>query len=69
MTNYFERYAKTIYDVSVTMGATPRMEGPTAVEMAKQLEVKVPIEKLQERRAWRDMCLTKLSELKKETNK
>ncbi|XP_044727758.1 lambda-crystallin homolog [Chrysoperla carnea] len=69
MTNYFERYSKTIYDVSVTMGEVPKMEGPTAVEIAKQLEQKVPLNKLQERRIWRDLCLTKLSQLKNEVNK
>lgn len=48
------------------MGPTPRMEGPVAVDIAKQLEKMCPIEKLNERRMWRDRCLTKLSQLKKE---
>jgi len=70
MTNYFERYSKTIHAVSKTMeGPTPKMEGPTAIEIAKQLEQMVPIEKLAERRTYRDNCLTKLSVLKKELNK
>lgn len=69
MANYFERYTNTIYAVSGTMGPTPRMEGPTAVEIAKQLEVMVPLDKLPERRMYRDNCLTQLSILKQQLNK
>ncbi|XP_036319631.1 lambda-crystallin homolog [Rhagoletis pomonella] len=68
MTNYFERYTNTMYAVSQTMGPTPKMEGPTAVEIAKQLEAMVPLDKLQERRNYRDNCLTQLSILKKKLN-
>ncbi|XP_054729643.1 lambda-crystallin homolog [Anastrepha obliqua] len=68
MTNYFERYTNTIYAVSETMGPTPKMEGPTAVEIAKQLELMVPLDKLQERRNYRDNCLTQLSILKRKLN-
>ncbi|XP_011181692.2 lambda-crystallin homolog [Zeugodacus cucurbitae] len=68
MTNYFERYTNTMYAVSQTMGPTPKMEGPTAVEIAKQLEVMVPLDKLQERRNYRDNCLTQLSILKRKLN-
>lgn len=65
MLSYCERYSKTIYAVSQTMGATPKMEGPVAEQVAKELEEMVPLDKLPERRAWRDACLTKLSQLKK----
>lgn len=47
------------------MGETPRMIGPVAAEISKQLEEMCPLDKLAERRAWRDACLTKLSQLKK----
>lgn len=66
MSNYCERYSKTIYAVSETMGPTPKMEGPQADEVAKQLEKMCPLDKLQDRRAWRDNCLTKLAQLKKD---
>lgn len=65
MLSYCERYSKTIYAVSQTMGATPKMEGPVAQQVAKELEEMVPLDKLPERRAWRDACLTKLAQLKK----
>lgn len=66
-TNYCERYNKTIYDVSMTMGPVPRFTGPQINEINSQLEEMVPLSTLPARRAWRDMCLIKLSELKKRT--
>lgn len=51
--------------MSQTFGETPRMIGPVAAEIAKQLEEMCPLDKLPERREWRDNCLTKLSVLKK----
>lgn len=65
MVSYGERYAKTIYAVSKTMGDIPKMEGPQLEEVARQLNEITPIEKLPERRAWRDACLTQLAQLKK----
>lgn len=47
------------------MGETPRMIGPVAEEISRQLEEICSLDKLNERRAWRDKCLTKLSQLKK----
>lgn len=45
------------------------MEGPQVVKVANEMDKMVPLDKLQERRAWRDNCLTRLSVLKKEMNK
>jgi len=67
--NYCKRYGDTIYAVSKDFKPTPKFEGPHVLEIAKQLEADVPLEKLQERRNWRDLALTKLSQLKKEMNK
>ncbi|XP_016982718.2 lambda-crystallin homolog [Drosophila rhopaloa] len=69
MANYFERYSKTIYAVSETMGPTPKMEGPVAVEVAKQLGEMVPLDQLATRRNYCDNCLTQLSILKSKLNK
>ncbi|KAL1492597.1 hypothetical protein ABEB36_010836 [Hypothenemus hampei] len=63
---YCESYSKTIYAVSKEFKPTPKFEGPKVFDIAKQLEDDVPLEKLQARRIWRDKCLTKLSQLKKE---
>lgn len=51
--------------MSQTFGEIPRMTGPAAEEIAKQLEEMCPLNKLPERREWRDKCLTQLSVLKK----
>ncbi|XP_026481999.1 lambda-crystallin homolog isoform X1 [Ctenocephalides felis] len=69
MKSYCDRYSKTIYAVSETMGPTPKMEGPQALEVARQLEEMCPLDQLEKRRIWRDNCLTKLSQLKNEMNK
>ncbi|KPI97812.1 Lambda-crystallin-like [Papilio xuthus] len=67
MKSYIERYGDTIYEVSKTMGEIPKMTQSKAAEnICNQLNRMVPIEKLQERRAWRDACLTRLALLKKE---
>jgi len=67
--NYCERYSKTIHAVSTTFKPLPKFEGPLVKKIADELETKVPKDKLQERRNWRDMCLTKLSQLKKKVMK
>lgn len=69
MLNYCDRYAKTINAVSHTFGPIPKMEGEQAEEISRQLNEMVPLDKLQDRREWRDACLTKLSQLKNEMNK
>ncbi|XP_072940640.1 lambda-crystallin homolog [Epargyreus clarus] len=69
MKSYIERYGETIYSVSNTMGAIPRMTQSTSADtICNQLNNMVPLDRLQERRAWRDACLTRLSLLKKEMN-
>lgn len=64
--NYCERYSNTIHAVSETFKPLPKFEGPLVNQIASQLEEIVPQDKLQDRRNWRDLCLTKLSQLKKE---
>lgn len=64
--NYCERYCKSMHAVGQTFKPLPKFEGPLVKEIAKQLEESVPLDKLQERRDWRDRCLTKLSQLKKQ---
>ncbi|CAF4899147.1 unnamed protein product [Pieris macdunnoughi] len=70
MQSYIERYGKTINSVSKTSGAIPDMnDSKSAESICEQLNKLVPIEKLPERRAWRDACLTRLSILKNEMKK
>lgn len=69
MKKYCEVYNKSIYDVSTTFGPVPRFVGEMAEKISNELNEMCPLDKLQERRAWRDKALTKLSILKKELNK
>ncbi|XP_059052444.1 lambda-crystallin [Achroia grisella] len=69
MENYIERYGETIYNVSQTFGDVPRMtQNRSAFTICQQLNNMVPLERLPERRAWRDACLTRLSVLKRDMN-
>jgi L-gulonate 3-dehydrogenase len=63
--SYCDRYSKTIYDVSMTMGPTPKMEGKVMEKVSQELEEMCTLENLPDRRKWRDACLTQLSQLKK----
>lgn len=67
--NYCERYSDTIRSVSEDFKPPPKYDGRKVQEIARQLEAMVPLDKLQERRQWRDLCLAKLSLLKKEMKK
>lgn len=66
MKDYFARYAQSIYDVSMDSGPVPKMEGATAQCIIDELTKKIPEDKLQERRKWRDERLIQLSLLKKQ---
>ncbi|XP_026486372.1 lambda-crystallin [Vanessa tameamea] len=67
MKSYIERYGETIHSVSNTFGDIPRMTtSKSADTICAQLNAMVPLERLPERRAWRDACLTRLALLKKE---
>lgn len=65
MREYFDKYAEGIYRVSEDFGPNPRMEGATAEAIGDFWHSKIPEDKLQERRAWRDERLTALAQLKK----
>lgn len=66
--NYCERYSKSMYGVCQDFKPVPKFEGDLVPKIAEQLEKDIPLNKLQQRRDWRDACLTKLSQLKKEMN-
>ncbi|RVE54370.1 hypothetical protein evm_000855 [Chilo suppressalis] len=67
MKSYIERYGNTIYNVSSKFGPNPQMTQSTSADsICEQLNEMVPLDRLQERRGWRDACLTRLSLLKKE---
>lgn len=52
----------------MTFGPVPKFVGEMAEKISNELNEMCPLDKLKERRAWRDTALTKLSILKKELN-
>ncbi|KAL3288535.1 hypothetical protein HHI36_002975 [Cryptolaemus montrouzieri] len=64
--NYCDRYANSMHSVCQDFKPIPKFEGPLVSKIAEQLESSIPLDKLQKRRDWRDLYLTKLSQLKKE---
>lgn len=62
--DYCNRYGNGIYNVTETFGPNPRIEGETAKKIHDDLCKAVPLEKLAERRAWRDENLATLAKLK-----
>lgn len=61
---YCGRYGQGIYDVSMTMGEVPLMTEESCKEIDRQLQVMVPMDKLPERRNWRDENLAELAAFK-----
>lgn len=60
------RYNRGFKKVCDSFGPTPDLESPQLMEQARlQVESRVPLEKLGERRAWRDRCLANLARLKR----
>ncbi|XP_026328681.1 lambda-crystallin-like [Hyposmocoma kahamanoa] len=65
--SYIERYGETVYRVSQSMGKGQRTITISSVNsICNQLNRMVPLDRLQERRDWRDTCLMRLYKLKKE---
>ncbi|XP_013402906.1 lambda-crystallin [Lingula anatina] len=66
--NYCERYGQGIYNVVQSFGPTPTIDpsSETAEKVQEALCKKIPLDKLQERRQWRDQRLMALAKLKKE---
>ena len=69
MVNYCDRYAETIFNVSKTLGPVTRFEGANLEKVNQQLVDQVPLENLQEKRAWRNNCLASLAKLKQSMDK
>ncbi|XP_046373997.2 lambda-crystallin-like isoform X1 [Haliotis rufescens] len=57
------KYGEAVYRVQKTFAAPEKMGGPTVEKMFQQLELFCPLDKLQEKRQWRDGRLAALSRL------
>ncbi|XP_035231113.1 lambda-crystallin-like [Stegodyphus dumicola] len=63
--DYCKRYGEGIYKVSQTFGPNPKMKGEVAERIHEMICKLSPLEKLAERRKWRDARLTALAKMKR----
>lgn len=64
MGEYLEKYAGGIYNVSKDCQPLLRIEGEAAQQIVDAMMMDVPINKLADKRAWRDKCLIELAKIK-----
>lgn len=68
--NTLERYGGMFYGLSKTLSPAVKLDdGPLVQTIVTELNSKVPLDKLQEERAWRNTCLAALAKLKKDLKK
>ena len=63
MYSYADRYANMIDGVMATFREPEQFAGPVLDIVQKQMEQKIPLDKLDERRAWRDKRLASLAQM------
>lgn len=66
MKDYLERYGSTIESVSKELSPLPSWKVENSGEFLRQIDEMVPLDKLKERRAWRDARLAAIAKLKKD---
>ncbi|XP_041354344.1 lambda-crystallin-like [Gigantopelta aegis] len=64
--NYCDRYGDIIYRVQQSFGPPEKMEGELVQQIQNELVKKVPLDKLDERRRWRERRMAALNKLKTE---
>lgn len=64
MAEYFEKYSEGLFQVAKSRPEIEKMQGPLADQISQELATLVPLDKLQEKRAWRDKCLKELDLVK-----
>jgi len=69
MKSYCDRYGKMIHDMVETFGPNPSWFDPKTDIVIEGMNKSVPLDKLEERRAWRDGSLVQLQKLVTERNK
>lgn len=67
--DYCKRYADGAYKVGQTLTIPPvQYDVPTAEKVLEEIGKKIPLEKLSERRQWRDDRLAALATLKRQAD-
>lgn len=64
MQDYLDRYNEGIWNVSKECQPLLRIEGEAAKKIVNSMNNQVPLNKLGEKRAWRDKCLLELARVK-----
>lgn len=64
MADYLNKYSEGIYNVNKDCQPLLRLEGEAAQQVVDTMIHEVPIDKLDEKRAWRDRCLIELTRIK-----
>lgn len=64
LADYLERYAEGIYKVGKECQPLLKIEGEAAQKIEDAMIHEVPLDKLNQKRAWRDSCLKELSKVK-----
>lgn len=62
--DYLKRYNEGIYNVSKECQPLLKIEGQTAEQIIESMNKLVPLEKLDDKRVWRDKCLLELLKIK-----
>lgn len=62
--DYLDRYAQGIYNVSSDCVPLRKIEGEAAQQIVDAMTHEVPLDKLADKRAWRDQCLIELAKIK-----
>ena len=61
MKDFMERYGDTLYEVQQVFGPPIKFEGDVLDAVHEDLEKKIPMDKLEERKIWRNKRLAALS--------
>ena len=65
VSDYLDRYGNGIYNCLVeNHGPVQKIEGEAAQQIVDAMTFEVPLDKLAEKRAWRDKCLSELARVK-----
>ncbi|KAK3597073.1 hypothetical protein CHS0354_022079 [Potamilus streckersoni] len=64
--DFCERYSKDIYTLQESFGPPIALEGGLIDKVQQEMEKIIPLDKLEERRKWRDERLSALAKLKKQ---
>ena len=69
MVDFCRRYGEDIYRQQVESGGPIALEGDTLRKIQQEIEKRIPLDKIEERRKWRDDRLTEIFRLKQQEKK